>query len=72
MDLDNVFGGETVPAPASHIMGQKLDSLSVDDLMVHIDILREEVVRLEADLVKKLASKDAAERVFGSPQEKLG
>lgn len=72
VDLDDVFGGKPERAPASHVMGQMLESLSVDDLIEHLAILREEVLRLEADLVKKHASKRAAERIFGSPQEKSG
>ena len=70
--LDDVFGANPVAKLPRHEIGQKLDSLSVDDLLAHLEILREEVSRLEADLVKKRESKQAAERVFGSPQDKSG
>ncbi|MBV1707516.1 MAG: DUF1192 family protein [Hyphomicrobiales bacterium] len=70
--LDDVFGTGPVAKPPVHEIGQKLDSLSVDDLLAHLQILHEEVARLEADLVKKRDSRHAAERFFGSPQEKSG
>ncbi len=69
-DSDDVFGARPLRQEATHEIGQRLDSLSVEDLIEHLEILRAEVLRLEADLVQKRVSRHAAEQIFGSPQEK--
>ncbi len=49
-----------------HDMGQPLDALSVDELAERVGLLREEILRLEADRDAKLASRAAADSVFKS------
>lgn len=50
----------------THEMGQDLSLLSVEDLTARIALLGSEIGRLEAALVKKRASRDAADRFFKS------
>lgn len=47
-----------------HEIGQDLSLLSVDELTERIDLLREEIQRLEADAAKKHSSKSAADAFF--------
>ena len=50
--------------PAGHVVGQPLDTLSVEDLADRAAALRAEIVRIEAALEAKLASRTAAHAVF--------
>ena len=50
--------------PASHEIGQKLDTLSVGDLAERIALLKSEIARLEATMAAKEAAKTAAGSVF--------
>lgn len=52
--------------PATHEIGQDLSLLSVEELTARIAMLGEEIARLEAALVKKRASRDAADQFFKS------
>jgi uncharacterized small protein (DUF1192 family) len=47
-----------------HEIGQDLSMLSVDDLAARIDLLRQEISRLEADIEKKQAGRSAADSLF--------
>jgi uncharacterized small protein (DUF1192 family) len=47
-----------------HEVGQDLALLSVGELAERIDLLKEEIARLEADMVKKRASQSAASAFF--------
>jgi uncharacterized small protein (DUF1192 family) len=47
-----------------HEIGQDLSLLSVADLHERIALLRAEILRLEADLVTKGSTKQAAEALF--------
>ncbi len=51
------------PRPA-HEIGQDLSLLSVGELDERIAVLRQEIVRLEADRSRKEASRDAAASFF--------
>lgn len=51
------------PKP-KHDIGQDLSLLSVDELLERIELLREEIVRLEADAARKRSSKSAADAFF--------
>jgi uncharacterized small protein (DUF1192 family) len=51
---------------ASHEIGQDLSLLSVEELDGRIALLRSEIERLEQALVKKRASRDAANSIFKS------
>lgn len=50
----------------AHEIGQTLEGVSVEDLEARIALLREEIARLEADLVVKIASRQAADAFFKS------
>jgi uncharacterized small protein (DUF1192 family) len=48
----------------AHEIGSDLTLLSVDELSARIDLLRAEIERLEAEKLKKGASRSAAENLF--------
>ncbi|WP_421857305.1 DUF1192 domain-containing protein [Oricola sp.] len=47
-------------------LGQDLSLMSAEELRATIAALHEEIARLEADLISKSASRDAAEAFFKS------
>lgn len=59
-----LFDDEPTGPKRRHEIGQDLSLLSVADLDERIALLREEIVRLEADKVAKGATKLAAEALF--------
>jgi uncharacterized small protein (DUF1192 family) len=48
----------------AHEIGQELGLLSVRELDERIDLLRQEIARLEADKVRKQATRSAADQFF--------
>jgi uncharacterized small protein (DUF1192 family) len=48
----------------THEMGQDLSLLSVSELSARINLLKEEIARLEAEMTRKNASKSAADLFF--------
>ena len=62
-DEDEIFATKK-PAPAQHVLGEPLDRLSVDELDARVNILREEIARLEAARAAKSASLQAAASFF--------
>jgi uncharacterized small protein (DUF1192 family) len=62
---DDVFGAPR-KAPATHEIGQPIDTLSVHELEERIALLKEEIVRLEAAITARQATKDAASAFFKS------
>jgi uncharacterized small protein (DUF1192 family) len=67
------FGVVTMPAideddrpkkKISHEIGQELALLSVKELDDRVALLRQEIARLEADKVRKQASRSAADQFF--------
>ena len=48
----------------AHEIGQELTLLSVEELAARIELMREEIARLEADMAKKRASRSAADQFF--------
>ncbi len=48
----------------AHEIGSDLSMLSVDDIDGRIDILRQEIARLEAERERKLAGRSAADSLF--------
>ncbi len=59
-----IFDEEPRRKPRTHEIGQDLSLLSVDELTERIELLREEIRRLEAELQAKGATKSAAEALF--------
>ncbi len=53
------------PAPKpKHAVGDPLDTLSVDELRLRIEVLRDEITRLEGEIATKQASRSAADAFF--------
>lgn len=48
----------------SHDIGEDLTLLSVEELQARIDLLRQEIARLEADIARKRATRSAADQFF--------
>jgi len=48
----------------SHEIGQDLTLLSVKELTERINLMREEITRLEADIARKQATRSAADAFF--------
>ena len=48
----------------AHEIGQDLTLLSVEELAERMQLMRDEISRLEADMAKKRASRDVAASVF--------
>ncbi len=44
-----------------------LDNLSIDDLKLYIDDMKAEIARVESDIVKKQAHKNAVSNLFKKP-----
>lgn len=48
----------------SHEIGQDLTLLSVEELAARVQLLNDEIRRLQADMVNKRASRSAADQFF--------
>jgi uncharacterized small protein (DUF1192 family) len=48
----------------THEIGQDLTLLSVKELQERIALMKEEIARLDADIARKEASRNVADRVF--------
>ena len=48
----------------AHEIGQDLSLLSVEELAARVQLLNEEISRLEADIVQKRAKRAAADQFF--------
>jgi uncharacterized small protein (DUF1192 family) len=59
-----LFDDDRPVKKAVHDIGSDLSLLSVDELQSRIQILREEIARLEQEVRSKSASKSAAEGLF--------
>jgi uncharacterized small protein (DUF1192 family) len=62
-----LFDDEPVRPASVHTIGQDLSLLSVEEIGQRIESLKAEIVRLEAELLAKGSSKDAAEAFFRRP-----
>lgn len=59
------FGEELVrPKPETHMIGQDLAALSIDELQERVEMLSREIDRLEEARQQKQASKSAADSFF--------
>jgi uncharacterized small protein (DUF1192 family) len=52
--------------PTSHEVGSELSSLSVEDLQQRIELLQNEILRLEEEKQRKAAVLQAADNLFRS------
>lgn len=60
----SLFDDDRPIKKTAHEIGSDLSMLSVDELSARIALLKEEIARLEAEKVKKGASRSAAEGLF--------
>lgn len=60
----SIFGDEPEEKPVAHEVGSDLSLLSVDELKARVELLREEITRLEEEMSDKEKSKNAAESLF--------
>ena len=59
-----LFDEEPKKPARAHEIGQDLTLLSVEELRGRIELLQQEIVRLEADMKSKAASRASADRFF--------
>ncbi len=50
----------------AHEVGADLSTLSVDELRARVDLLKAEIVRIEAEAASKTSTRSAAESLFRS------
>lgn len=62
----SLFDDDRPKKQLAHEIGSDLALLSVDELSLRIDLLKQEIERLEAEKARKSASKSAAESLFRS------
>jgi uncharacterized small protein (DUF1192 family) len=48
----------------AHEIGQDLSLLSVEELAARVELMRDEIARLEADITQKRAKRAAADQFF--------
>jgi len=57
---------DDAPAPrTAHVLGQELDTLSVDELNHRIALLQDEIARIERAVAAKTAQRELADKFFG-------
>ncbi len=62
-----MFDVDTPPPKPTRLVKLPLDRLSVSELQDYIVELREEIIRVEADIDRKGRHRDAAEAFFRKP-----
>jgi uncharacterized small protein (DUF1192 family) len=61
MDIDDI------PKPKhQHLLGENLEAISLDELASRITLLRDEILRIEAEVLRKNSSKATADAFFKS------
>ena len=61
MDMDEL------PKPKhEHVLGENLEAISVDELKLRVAALEREISRIQVEITKKQASRDAASAFFKS------
>lgn len=58
---------EDLPKPKhEHLLGENLEAISLDELNLRVAILRREIDRIEVEILRKKASRSAADAFFKS------
>lgn len=57
---------DDLPKPKTHEFPRNLEGLSIEELQAYISALQDEITKVEADIARKKASRDAAASVFKS------
>ena len=61
MELDEL------PKPKhEHILGENLETISLDELNLRVKVLTREIERIQAEILRKQASRNAADAFFKS------
>ena len=63
---EDLILGAPKPKSAQHAIGQNVDDLSAPELSERIEVCRREIARLEAAIVAREATKQAASAIFSS------
>jgi uncharacterized small protein (DUF1192 family) len=62
---DDLLGAQPLqPAARTHVIGEPLDSLSIEEIDERIGLLRAEIDRLQTQRLTKEASRQAADAFF--------
>ncbi len=62
-----MFNDEDLDPKTKRLKPRLLDNLSVDDLKAYINDMKAEIARVESDIVKKEAHKNAISGLFKKP-----
>ncbi|TDK39362.1 DUF1192 domain-containing protein [Rhizobium deserti] len=62
----SLFDNEQPKKPAAHEIGADLSLLSVEELGARVELLKSEILRLEAEMERKAAGRRAADSLFRS------
>jgi uncharacterized small protein (DUF1192 family) len=58
---------DELPKPKhEHVLGENLEAISVDELKNRVSTLEREITRIQVEITKKQASRDAAQTFFKS------
>lgn len=58
---------DDLPKPKhNHVLGENLESISLDELHLRITQLQNEIIRIQAEMARKHASRSAADAFFKS------
>jgi uncharacterized small protein (DUF1192 family) len=58
---------DDLPKPKhEHVLGENLETVSLDELRLRVNLLKAEISRIEAEITRKQASKQAADAFFKS------
>jgi uncharacterized small protein (DUF1192 family) len=58
---------EDLPKPKhEHVLGENLEAISLDELNLRVKVLTREIERIEAEIIRKQASRTAADAFFKS------
>ena len=61
MELDDL------PKPKhEHVLGENLEAISLDELNLRVKVLTREIERIQAEILRKQASRNAADAFFKS------
>ena len=53
-------------AKHEHVLGENLEAISLDELNLRVAVLQREIVRIQEEILRKLASRSAADAFFKS------
>jgi uncharacterized small protein (DUF1192 family) len=59
-----MFDDEPVKKPLVHEVGMPIDTMSVDELTKRVEMLREEILRLERAIISRQQSRSQADQLF--------